>query len=277
LVENLTSQAVTVELQVVEFTINPETGAPELGQPASPSLVKITAPQTGQLELGPRQKGSADLTITTPSAHPAQEYHWAVIALQKQELTTGDGIQTQVTGGIASNLVVLVSPGDTVSSALQIAKFELPALADTFLPFSVKMWAHNPGFQAQPASGSAVLKDSQGQTLLTQAIYPDMVLAGTTRPLRASNPEASHSAEPTRQFVFKKPGLVGLYTIGIFLENNGDVIELPLGRVVILPWLVIALALGGIGIFVLTQWLVGDGHLKQILSKVSKSSSVSST
>ncbi len=211
---------------------------------------KTKAAETFTLEPG--QKHNLTLQINPPAGAIEREYHLTLLFKTQPATSQTPAIGAEVTGTIGSNLVVLVSGGDRNRGQLHLKEVKIPKIVDSLSGLRFTLLAENTGVMATQASGSATLTDWRGQKVADFELYPDMVLAQTSRLLRPSQP-ATDSAQSVPnpvdkpEFVYKPWFLIGPYTLTVNLNQTPANAEPVTYQVIAVPLsFLLALLVGGI-------------------------------
>lgn len=259
IVSNKGSEPVTIVPRVVDFEADGKTGEPVLaGDTTFPYLANqetVLVPVT----IEPGGQANLPFVIKPPSTAPLHEYHLTILFEHQHAGSTSqpdsDSPATStLVPTIGSNLVVLVA-GDDQRPQLKIESLQRLRVLDSFRPLVFTPLARNDGDAAVIASGSARIKDWRGRVVAQFSLYPDVVLAESSRELRAAreaapvlpdDPDASIATllEPV-PFSYTSPLLLGPYSIEFALTTETPdgittatqqftVIALPLSALVIL-------------------------------------------
>lgn len=245
------SQTLAVELYLVDFTADGETGLPKLLESSSVRWIKVTEPsQTTQTSneaqdtkstslspfpnaqkltsqpflINPGQTSSVTLSLQPPSESREKEYLVTLLAVARPATPDGEIKQevesTSVSGVVASNLIIFVSTNPNSRSHLELKSLKMPWILDSLQPLTFTTSAVNPGPHAVVATGSATLKNWRNQTIATWQVYPDMVLSGASRQLRAQT--STQSVDPST-FTYRPWFWLGKYTVEVTLESPPEV------------------------------------------------------
>ncbi|HEX7017746.1 MAG TPA: hypothetical protein VF209_02465 [Patescibacteria group bacterium] len=212
---------------IVDFASDGETGQPVLQFEKGSSFryLKIKNPdvQLGQpFSLNPGQKKQIVFQIEPPSEAVQGEFPLTLLFTAQPPTENTIGTGSQVSGMVGSNLVVLVSTGQTDKGKLVLEKIRAPRLVDSFGSLAFSLLAKNNGRNATTASGSATITNWQNQIVAEYTFYPDMILAQTSRLLRHGQSVESDAADNiTADFKYKPAFLIGPYTITASLNENG--------------------------------------------------------
>jgi hypothetical protein len=229
--------------KVVDFSPHPSgTGIVLNDSTSFPYLAFTGGPNELQqaMLLKPGEKRRYEVSLNIPAEAPEREYHltWLFEAKPDSSFTIGE-VGAQVSGTVGSNIIVLITNQDESRGQLQLKKFQLPTLVDSFSPVTFQLLAENTGPQALTASGSATITDWQGKVVKTFTFYPDTVLAQSSRSLRtldsdqipdqstqplpdpatpSLNPEFLKPL-PAVAFTYDPPFLFGVYQVKVSMNN----------------------------------------------------------
>lgn len=222
-------ESVMVSPQLVDFTTG-EMGQGVILQPdmSFPYLTQSTRQTLGEtFTLEPNKSRTINLSFSPPPGVAEEEYRLSLVFRAQPTVPTQlEGISGQAIAGIATNMIVLVSPQTAPPNQVSIKKILGFPITDSLGKISFQLLAENPGVKANPASGSATIKNWQGKPVTTFPIYPDMVLAKNDRVLRPAE-EATPGAEvvweasETHTFEYDPMFLLGPYTIEVSVDQGG--------------------------------------------------------
>lgn len=136
--------------------------------------------------LKPGDEKLLNFVVALPSEAERQEYYLSIL-FQAKQLSYNSVLSkdTAVSAVIASNVILLVSGDEQNRGELSIEQFFLPKIADSFLGFSFSALVKNIGINATPIEGHIKISHWPNQDVETYELYPDMVLAGSKRLVRA--------------------------------------------------------------------------------------------
>lgn len=211
------------------------------------------------ITLEPGKPTRVEIPISVPNNATTHEFHLSVLfsADPSQNVLMGS-TQTKVVGTIGSNLIVLVATDNRDLSQLSIKSVQGARMIDSFGEIDLKVLANNTGPTATIASGSAVIKNGRGHVVQRYDIYPDMILANSSRLLRVVEPgslnttDENSSWQPATSITHRAPLLVGQYTLEVSLVDQAGVSQtnhlteiwaLPFSIIIVLT---IALILAGV-------------------------------
>lgn len=226
---NKSTRAITVKPRLVDFAADGSTGTPVLQDSSMfPYLVNSESVLT-PVTIAPTEQASIPFVIKPPETAPLKEYHLTVLFENQPSSTSTDASALVPTVG--SNVVVLVS-GEPPNSFLKILSLQRSKFIDSFRPLTFVPLGENQGSAATIASGSAVIKNWRGRTVATFPLYPDVVLAQSTREIRAAQPAApilpddpaaaiATQLEPI-PFFYRQPFLFGPYVVEFNLMKTND-------------------------------------------------------
>jgi len=238
--ENTGSNPIVIKPEFSDFVPNNGSAVPQ----ETFSFPYFEIPDGGfpAVKLQPKQKSQLTLKINPSTTSKQQEYHLTVFfRLVNDQKQTG----SSVAGLVGSNLIILVAK-EPILSSLKLDQFGIGGVIDSFRPINFQPKVNNPSIQAIVASGSASLKNWQGNTLYQAEIYPDTVLGQETRVLRAKgktvfDPTTTQSTIQPESFVCTQPVFLGLYKLEIELYDSQNqkqtyakmIVALPLSLVMI--------------------------------------------
>lgn len=215
---------------LVDFVSDGKSGQPVL-QPSSSfryATLALPGDATGQTDpnsftLSPRQKKNISLNFTIPSDAPEGEYPLTVLFRAKPDstttLTTGE---SEVSAVVGSNVIALISKSGEDKSSLSLEKIDSMQFVDSLMPISFTLIAKNTGKNASTASGSASITNWQNEELAEFPLYPDMILANSSRQLRTTSSLEKAATDPTLiqdTFTYRTLFLLGPHTISAKLES----------------------------------------------------------
>lgn len=166
--------------------------------------------------LEAQQKLKLIINLEIPKTAPEEEFTMTIFFSFKNKIDLNmPNTQAKVSGTVGSNLILLVTRNLSDRGEIQLKSISTWPTIDSFMPIQFKVLAENIGQNATAASGSATILDWHDQKLAEFTIYPDMILAGSSRELRENELIST-------EFRFKKPWLLGLYKIKIDLRKNSQ-------------------------------------------------------
>jgi len=272
---NTSQSDLVIYPRVVDFAPDGTTGQPVLSDTTTFPYLDTDPSQLPPLTIPVNKKAQLSLVINPPSDAPEKE--WPLVILFQQnaaESTSPRMIDTsgstnsnsQVTGTIGSNLVVLVSSQTSQPYLLTTEEIKTPILVDSFRDVTIEAVLKNNGLAAVAASGSARLVNMFGKSIIDSPLYPDTVLGLSTRTARlATSTQTSNSPIPPsdleinqpdlqpQPFVISNQILLGPYRASIELTNplTGQS-EIKATTFLALPWsIIIFIILGSISFLVI--------------------------
>jgi hypothetical protein len=282
-IENRSSLALQVTPKLVDFMPDGRTGQPLLQDLTTfayfafdPQQPGDLANQTIQLDqpftLKPHHKQSLTAQITLPPAALDKEYHLTLLftAVPDSSFTIGESQSNlQTTSVIGSNLIVLVSSQNQHLGKLSIDQIHIPQIVESFAPLKYQVLIGNKGAAASAIKGQTRIKNWQNQVIKSWYLYPDLVLAQSSREARGlSQDPAALDSEKIAQleletFSHKAPFLFGIYSIEVELEQLSEGPQANTAqnfekvtvtkKVIALPYSLIVLAFLGFILFVLVK------------------------
>lgn len=259
LIKNEGTDDVLANLSLSDFRSDNQTGQPILSEDTTFGYLKI---RDGELNwksnflLKAKTEKKVVFDLTVPSSATEGEFPLTVL-LNASRIGSNMGEQSQIAGMIGSNIIVFISRDETNQSKLTIDRTVIPKWVDSSRPLEFSISIKNTGKHAAPLSGTITIVNSLGQKVKSYLLYPDMVLANTSRLARAIDTTQSQItdietvlAQPDLQFSSKisyQPlFLLGIYTIHIELPEEKithTVVGLPVGLLlaaVVIPLLVVS-------------------------------------
>lgn len=232
----------TVTPRLVSFKADGSTGQPLLSYSSEFKNFTLELPGAAQsFTLLPGEQKNVGVTFSPPRETTEKEYPLSLVFFTEPLSDSNESeIQTQVTGSIASNIVLLVGQTELDRGKLSVEKIVPPFIVDSLGGLEFEILAKNSGINATNASGSATITNWQGKKVAQFYFFPDMILANSTRLLRNSN-DSAHVNLPslspqeleefldnldpeqiTTQFKYQPTFLIGPYTITTELHSNGQ-------------------------------------------------------
>jgi hypothetical protein len=214
---------------LVDFVSDGTSGQPILASESTFRYVTLSLPgdtntQTNSFNLDPNQTKNSVLNFDIPAEAPEGEFPLTILfrAKPNQQYTVNPG-NSEVNAVVGANIVVLISDSGQDKSNITLEKIESWKLVDSFMPISFTVLAKNSGSNASTASGSARITNWQNQPVATFPLYPDMILANSTRHLRTAPSLEAALQDPSLlspQFAYRSLFLLGPYTIDVDLQQN---------------------------------------------------------
>ncbi len=216
--------------------------------------------------IKPGEEKVLNFVIALPSGEEFAEHHLTIL-FQARQLTyaSASANDTLVSAVLASNVILLASPDEQNRGELVIENFSVPKMADSFVGFSFSALVRNIGINAVPITGHIKISHWPEHEAEIYQLYPDMVLAGDKRLVRAMSEAelqelsemegnqavlvatgedfAAIKADFIRQklrsnFFYKRPFLIGAYDLE--LKIGDDILQ---KRVIVLPFSALLIAL----------------------------------
>lgn len=216
--------------------------------------------------IKPGQELALNFVIAMPSEAQYEERYLSILFQAKQlSFASAAAKDTLISAVVASNVVLLIDGDGQNRGELTIEQFFLPKVVDSFMGFNFSALVKNIGFNATPITGHIKISHWPNQEVEVYQLYPDMVLAGNKRLVRAMS-EADLKAlellveseevkvaagedfvaqkeqfinEKLRSnFFYKKSFLIGAYDLE--LKVGDDVLQ---KRVIALPFSLLFIAL----------------------------------
>jgi hypothetical protein len=253
---------------LVDFSSDGETGQPRLDISSKFKYLTLALPQsttpgnTTSFTLDPGKKKNVQLTLDIPST--AAEGEFPLTILFKATPDYSNSIEqpgSEVSAIVGSNLIVVISTTDRDRSNLTLDEIKTLKVIDNLMPISFTLFAKNSGHNATTASGSAQITNWQDKVVAEFPIYPDMVLAQSSRKLRTTQDLAKALEDPSliaSVFFFRPNFAFGPYTITATLEKTThDIVETNTVSQTIfaLPFSFVILILISIGVWAIFLYL----------------------
>lgn len=266
--------AVRVMPELVDFTTDGLTGTPVLQKPSKLEYITLQNPnqQLGTpFLLKPDSQVELVVKINPPLHSNKGEYPLSLVMTAIPDTTVVfDGGSAQASGAVASNMILSVQGDFDNQGELQIEKIQLPKIVDSFSSINFETIVKNTGRNAAAVTGKIRLNHSwSGKELKHWYVYPDVVLADSTRQVRATFQDPDELS-PEDEVIFeelnyKPPFLIGPYEVTVeisganqpnssFHQRTQTVIALPLS--------VIGLIGLGVGLYIFINKLDQNKHKK---------------
>lgn len=216
--------------------------------------------------LKPGEEKILNFVIAMPSEATYEEYYLSILFQAKQlSYNSVASEDTVISAVVASNIVLLVSSDEQNRGELSIEQFFLPKIADSFMGFSFSALIKNIGINAVPIEGHIKISHWPDQNVETYEIYPDMVLAGSKRFVRAMTEQDLKTLEKMEEakevtiatgedyevkkvafineklrnkFFYKKGFLIGAYDLE--LKVGDDFLQ---KRIIVLPFSILLIVI----------------------------------
>ena len=136
--------------------------------------------------LKPGDEQLLNFVIALPSEAVYAEEHLSILFQAKQlSYNSASSQDTLISAVVVSNVVLLISPDEQNRGELVIEQFFLPKIVDSFFGFNFSASVKNIGGNAIPVEGYFKISHWPDQNVELYQLYPDMVLAGGKRLVRA--------------------------------------------------------------------------------------------
>lgn len=259
--ENTSNQTIIVMPSIVDFSSDGKTGRAIISNELSFPYISFGTTKIKELSIPAHKKAQLTLYIDVPKDAIEKEYPLTVLFFSKndnhtQKIDTAQTTSTrsEISGGIGSNLIVLVSKESKLAHALKIISLDTPRFVDSFRGIEFLPLVKNESISSLSASGSAEILNWKKSTVSEFEIYPDVILGSSTRELRALRPGSALDKPETGTFSYQPKFLLGPYQIVVNLENSSAYIEV----IYAFPFSIIFVAIVGI--------IVASTYLKKIKS-----------
>lgn len=216
--------------------------------------------------IKPGEEQTLNFVIAMPSDAKYEERYLSILFQAKQlSYASASEKDTLISAVIASNVILLIGGDEQNRGELTIEQFFLPKIVDSFLGFGFSALVKNVGINATPVDGYFKISHWPDQNVEIYKLYPDMVLAGGKRLVRAmteadlkeleqmeagkdvqiaagndyaSIKEKFINEKLRSKFLYKKSFLIGAYDLE--LKVGDDILQ---KRVIALPFSVLAIAI----------------------------------
>lgn len=186
LIKNTGSADLLVQLNLSDFQSDNSTGFPTLTGSSSFAYIKIRDEKIDWqtdflLKQGAEKKVTLELNI--PENATLGEYPLTLL-VSGSKLGAKIAGQSPITGMIGSNLVVLIASSDQDQSNITLKSFSGKTIIDSLQSLRFSVSFENTGTHAAPIQGRAKITNMFGTEVRRYLLYPDMVLAHSSRKVR---------------------------------------------------------------------------------------------
>lgn len=227
ILENTGDKTITVLPSIVDFSSDGKTGRAVISDKLTFPYISFGTTEIKELSIPPHKKAQLTLYIDVPKEAVEKEYPLTVLffskngdATPKTGASLATSTRSEISGGIGSNLVVLVSKENKLAQALKVISLETPRFVDSFSGIEFLPLVKNESISSISASGSAEILNWRKDIVSEFEIYPDVILGSSTRELRALRPGKDSDKPETGTFSYKPKFLLGPYQIVIELKND---------------------------------------------------------
>lgn len=228
LIKNTGSADLLIQLSLSDFHSDNTTGFPTLSGSSSFAFLKIRDEKINWktdflLKQGAEKKIIFDLAI--PETASNGEFPLTIL-VSGSKLGAQIAGQSPITGMVGTNLIVLIASSDQDQSQLNLQSLTTPRIIDSLQTIKFTAKFVNSGKHAAPIQGRARITNLFGSEVKRYLLYPDMVLANSSRQARFVDTtdtqitDVASLAEqtdilPTDQPTYSSLFLLGPYTIQI--------------------------------------------------------------
>lgn len=252
--ENTGDKTITVLPSIVDFYSDGKTGRAVISTELSFPYISFGTTEIKELSIPAHKKAQLTLYIDVPKDAVEKEYPLTVLFFSKRDndvpkisAQQSNSALSEISGGIGSNLVILVSKESKLTHALKIISVATPKFVDSFGGIEFLPLAKNESISSLSASGSAKILNWKKETVSEFEIYPDVILGLNTRELRALRPGLAVDKPETGTFSYRPKFLLGPYQIVINLTNDSQQQDLKYIEVIYaLPFSIVLVAILGI-------------------------------
>ena len=258
--------------ELVDFTTDGLTGTPVLQKPTQIKYVKLQNPdkQLGTpFLLEPNSQVELVIEIDPPLHAKLGEQPLSLVLMAVPDTTViFDGGSAQASAAIASNVILSVQNDFDNQGELQIEQIKLPKIVDSFASIKFETLVKNSGRNGAAITGQVRLNHGwSGKELKRWYIYPDVILANTTRQIRALiqdpddlNPEDEVVFE---ELSYKPPFLIGPYEVTVEISSvnqPNSAFHQRSQTIIALPISIVGLLGLGVGLYILIHKLEKNKH-----------------
>ncbi|MGD9128872.1 MAG: hypothetical protein PVJ09_00030 [Candidatus Woesebacteria bacterium] len=217
-----------------------------------------------------KAKATRKININVMIADSAEQKEYPLSFLfTAKKLKFDNNYSSRISGVIASNLILLISPSSDNQGELVIDEIYYQRLVDSFSQIKFNILVKNQGKNATPINGRVKIYNLFNQQIKEYVLYPDMVLAGTSREARgfllpdemqtnADNLTETEKQSPLLEgFSHQSLFLFGIYTVTI---NLGQ--EVQVFKILAFPFSIILLIIIGTLVLVSYKILVRKMRIK---------------
>ncbi len=232
ILENSGDSPITVLPTLVDFTTDGKSGKVILTNQLTFPYVSLGVDNSvTEVTIPPQKKAQLTLYIDIPNDAEEKEYPLTVLFFSKDLVSSAPGdfsvnganatlSNSQVSGAIGSNLVVLVAKQNTFEKLLSVLDLQSPKIIDSFQEINFTPLVQNNSFGSITASGSAKIVNWRKQTIAEFQIYPDIILGHNSRELRALLSDTNPEKPEVANYKFKPSFIIGPYQIIVTLTND---------------------------------------------------------
>ncbi len=216
--------------------------------------------------IKPGEEEILNFVITLPSDAKFEERYLSILFQAKQlSYASSSEKETLISAVLASNIILLIGGDEQNRGELTIEQFFLPKIVDSFIGFNFSALVKNVGINSIPVDGYIKVSHWPDQSSEVYKLYPDMVLAGGKRLVRAMSEadllelekmEASKDVQVAAgndyaaakekfineklrsKFFYKKSFLIGAYDLE--LKVGDDILQ---KRVIALPFSILFISI----------------------------------
>ncbi len=250
LIKNDGISDISANLTLRDFKSDGHTGQPVLANDSDFPYLKIRDPKINwksEFPLKAKSEKKLILDLVVPADATEGEYPLSIL-LSGSRIGANLAGQSQVTGAIGSNLVVVISSDDRDRGKLELSKLSLGSWMDSLQRLRFSLSFANQGQNATPIKGTITILNAFNKPIKTFVLYPDMVLAKSSRQARAFDTTALQTSDletllqqpdllPSEFLTHQPLFLLGTYTILIDIPQGKQVrtiVALPISIMLVL-------------------------------------------
>lgn len=265
ILENHSNQRLELTGKLVNFSTDGKTGRPILGNGSIfDQLLSKQAGLNKPFILEPNQTKQWQIKLNINPTAAQKEYPMTLLFTAKPAFRSNAQIQpntqigssSQVQAVIGSNIILLISPNNSNKGQIELGELKYKKIIDSLASLKFGALAKNTGSNAINVEGEIIIKNLMNKTTAEYIIYPDMILAGSTREIRVLKKadalfneegklEPEQNSPLLNQLIYKKPFLFGIYSIELKLNQ-----EVVVTQILAFPFSLLIAGLVGAAIFV---------------------------
>ena len=220
LLDNESNQDLWLTLEAMSFAPSQENGLPELLTHLEFPYITLTdssASALPRLLLPAKSTTPVSVTVAPPLGIREKEYPVTVFFVTSA-VTPADS-NTRVEMKIGSNLIITTDQSNLDKSQLLVDKLQAPLAVDTFLRPSFGLTVRNQGPLGTLLHGRVVLQKQNGVEVMSWPLWPDLILAQSTRLGRVNLTDADGNIALTDKIHLPR-WLLGRYRLVVEISSG---------------------------------------------------------
>lgn len=247
---------VTVTPELRDFKTDGLTGTPILDSKNSTPFISI---QNQNRSLGkpflmqPNTTTELIIKISPEATVTQREYPLSLVLIAHPSAPNQlQASSAQTAAGVASNIILSIAEDTENRGDISLDHIKAKRLVDSFGKLKALVVAKNLGANALAVKGTVTLHQWDGKQIKRWFIYPDVILAGSTRGARTIDLDPQElTPEETvifSEIEYKNFFLIGPYTLTVQLEDPTGNTEYITTSLIALPFSLFVLAFLGVGL-----------------------------